>query len=420
MNTSLFNIKAIKPQCSNDNNGSIIINDISNGVLSFSWIDLDTGAVVTDYGRAVYNLVCGTYTLKVYNILKRSNEIIEIDLSCADPLSLDLVHVDELKCYNDEIHILIEWSGGVGPYTLYINKDKITTSTNAHTHRIFPNIVYNITLTDKNECSVRKNDISVFAQPLSATVRWEPITQHNGVSDQVVAIVSGGKPPYKTAWFLQDQSQPILINQESIVNTLKAGSYQFVVVDSNGCRHTKQFTITQPPPISANVTVFNDYSSKALFPPAEAGLVYNLLLIPLEDKYISDDQILKSSAIYLKHTKHKVQQKLCLDYGVVELEDQKYRYYYISPGLNSLQTYKTTLMVDDAECVVDHKIGSSRPKLLIGSLVFRNDHSFAFKSNDIINIASNTGDLNIQINQAYIKTGLYFSNDIFIASSEIL
>jgi hypothetical protein len=413
MTNQLYQIRASKPKCFINQDGNIIIDDLSSGALSFSWTDLPSSALVTDSGRAVYNLSCGTYTLKIYNISKHSNEVIYIDLSCADQLSIDLVHVDEIKCYNDNINMFIEWSGGLAPYTLQINNDKIIIMDTRYDYSIQPNQDYRISIIDSNGCIATRETIRVMAEPVIANIRWEPITTHNGISEKVFCSASGGKPPYKIAWFKQGESKPLLVNQDCIRNKFKAGLYSLTIIDNNGCRFDKDFEITQPPPIAVNITSFNDYSTKALFDSVETQKVYNLILLP-DNSNITDDKILNSTKIYIQHNKNKIPQNLCMDYGKISIDDNIYRYYYVFPGLSSLQTYKpSTLIVDDIECDIQHKFGNSQPKLVIGSLIMRNDYGFAYKNNDIVRISSNDKDINIQIDQVYIKTGLYLSNNIY-------
>lgn len=413
MNNQLYQIKTYKPKCINKSDGNIIINDLSSGALSFSWLDLPSDAVLTDSGRAVYNLPCGIYTLKIYNIKERSNQTLNIDLSCAEELTIDLIRVDEIKCYNDKINMFIEWSGGLSPYTLQINNENIITTDNDYTYSIEPNHSYNVSIIDNNGCFVNRNNISVSAEKLTAHIRWEPITAYNSTSNKVSCMISGGKPPYKIAWFNQNSDKPLIVNTSSIENKFKSGNYNLTVIDSNGCRFSKDFYISQPNPISVNITSFNDYSTKALYPPEEATPVYNLLLLP-ENSEITDDTILSASSIQITHHKEKINQKLCMDYGNITIDNKNYRYYYIAPGLPSLQTYKnSSLSIGDYKCELEHKLGSSRPKLIVGSLFMRNDFSFGYKNNDIVCLSSDDKQLNIQIDQPYIKTGLYLSNNIY-------
>jgi hypothetical protein len=412
MNTKSYSIQTVKPKCIDQKTGSITIIDRSNGLLSFSWTNINTDALIADYGKTVYNLSCGVYTLQIYNLLKKSTETIDIDLSCADALSMDLVHVGDIQCYNDNISMHIEWSGGLAPYILSINNFKINTSQTFYDYIIKPNYYYNISVTDKNGCIAEKKEIRIITKPLSVEIKWEPITQYNGVSSNVSCNITGGVEPYKVAWFKEDVPQPIIVNQTSINYKLVAGDYKLIVTDKNNCEIIRNFTISQPKPISVNVSRFNDYSTKALFDPVEAKVVYNLLLLPLSKS--SDYSDILSSEISIKNGNHQIEQKLCMDYGNIVINDQEYQYYYISPGIEAPHFVKSKLLFNDKEINLEHVFGSGRAKLVIGSMIISNDYSFAYKNNDIIKIneLSNNSYIDTQIKQVFIKSGLYFSNNI--------
>lgn len=413
MSNLLYNIEINKPKCYNQTDGMITIHDLSNGALSFTWLDVPQSAIVADFGKSVSNLSCGTYTLKIYNITKKSNETITLDLTCADELTIDLIHIDEPKCYNDNIDMLIEWSGGLSPYSLKINNLIFDTTDKSLVYSAKPNTNYNISITDKNGCMVYRNNIIVDLKPLDAKIQWDPITRHNSFSDKVSCSINGGKAPYKIAWFIANQKKPIIVNQTSIINTLKANTYILKVIDSNNCELNKTFTITEPRPISVNVLTFNDYSTKSLFTPSLTELPYNLLLIP-QNKGPDQDTILNCSSITLKYNKITSEQKLCMDYGSITIDDQDYDYYYISPGIGpNTKLIGSRLIIDDKEYDLENKFGSSRAKLIKGSLLIKDDNSFAFHNQDIIRISYDESSIDTQINQVYIKNGWYISNNIY-------
>lgn len=413
MSNQQYSINFIKSKCTHNNNGSINITDLSNGLLSFSWLDLPKDATITDYGKAIYNLGCGIYTLQIYHIVNKTTESVSIDMSCPEPLSIDMVHIDELMCYHDTPDMTIEWSGGQPPYSLNINNDNISTSSNSYVYKIKANYNYNIILSDHNGCSVSKNNIQILSQPLRADIRWEPITQYLGVSSDVYCKITGGKEPYKIAWFQSDNPKPIIINQIHIESKLGAGEYRVVIKDSNDCQLEQDFTITQPSPIYVNISTFNDYSTKALYEEVEANTIYNLLLIP--HNQIDSHQIIESDFLLLKNGPTEYENRLCMDYGVIEIQKQKYDYYYISPGIIPIKNTKIKLIHNNKEYLLDSTLNNDNGcKIIKGSIIINNDHSFAYKNQDIIRITNDKQQtIDSQINQVYIKSGLYFSNNIY-------
>lgn len=410
MNTKLYNISINKPQCQ-QHNGHVIITDLSGGTLSFTWVDLPTTASIFDYGKSIYNIGCGLYHLKVYHILNKTTELIPIDLSCKEPVAIDLVYADEQRCYNDYTNMTVEWSGGDPPFTIQINQYIDTTDDQVYTYTIHTNTDYNVSVTDSNGCVDIKNKISVSSKPIGVSVKWEPIVSYNEPSNKVWCDIVGGQPPYKIAWSKANENLPIIINQQTIENTLKAGHYILKVIDYNDCEISKTFTINQPAPMSINILSFNDYSSKAYYPPIDTQSVYNLILIPENDINLDSNELIDAE-IFIKHKNTNISQKLCIDYGNITIDNNPYIYFYISPGLNTKTNHKTKLHINSQIYDLDDNINRYSSKLLVGSLVSLNDHSFGFKNGDIISLSSQDNSIDTILPNIHITSGLYLSNNI--------
>ena len=65
----LYKIEKNTPNCSSNTNGSIVITDLSDGDLSFTWLNLPKRVNIFDNGKSVYNLDCGKYYLEIYNLV---------------------------------------------------------------------------------------------------------------------------------------------------------------------------------------------------------------------------------------------------------------------------------------------------------------------------------------------------------------
>ena len=117
----LYTIKSRSPSCTSETHGSIVIHDNSKNQLSFNWLNLPTKANIADKGRSVSNLDCGTYYLDIYNFETTETDSIEIKLSCEHLLSIDLVQIEGINCYQDSGVLNIGWSGGEPPYIVNIN-----------------------------------------------------------------------------------------------------------------------------------------------------------------------------------------------------------------------------------------------------------------------------------------------------------
>lgn len=134
----------------------------------------------------------------------------------------------------------ISASGGVSPYTyLWCNGQTTTNATGL-------SATCNITVTDAVGCaSVTSVNIS---QPsaLTSTISATSPTCNSGNDGSASVNVSGATPPYTYLWNASATTQNI--------SGLIAGNYSVTITDANGCTKTSTITVTQPNPVSVNIT----------------------------------------------------------------------------------------------------------------------------------------------------------------------
>ncbi|MDC3133894.1 hypothetical protein OA958_03555, partial [Bacteroidota bacterium] len=108
---------------------------------------------------------------------------------------------------------------------------------------------YDVTITDTNGC-IASDTINVnVLSPLSVVKDSSGVTCY-GLSDGTAsATVSGGLPPYSYLWV----DNGLTYTTPNATN-LPAGTYSFVVTDSNGCSLTDSVVISQPLPLTASVS----------------------------------------------------------------------------------------------------------------------------------------------------------------------
>ena len=106
---------------------------------------------------------------------------------------------------------------------------------------------YDVTITDANGC-IASDTINVnVLSPLSIIKDSTAVTCY-GLSDGTAsATVSGGLPPYSYLWVDNGQTY----NTPNATN-LPAGTYSFVITDSNGCSLTDSVIISEPLPLTAS------------------------------------------------------------------------------------------------------------------------------------------------------------------------
>ena len=117
---------------------------------------------------------------------------------------------------------------------------------------------YSVSVFDLNSCSTEVNVSLSQPSPLLSSVG--SLTNFNGYDiscygfndGAVLATISGSVPPYSLLWNTGQQS-------ESLTNLI-AGSYELSVVDENNCQIVDSILLSQPPPLSSNVSSAYDYN----------------------------------------------------------------------------------------------------------------------------------------------------------------
>jgi len=107
---------------------------------------------------------------------------------------------------------------------------------------------YDVTITDINGCTATDTINVNVLSPLSVVKDSTAVTC-NGLSDGTAsATVSGGLAPYTYLWLAngQNYTTPNATN-------LPAGTYSFVITDSNGCTLTDSVVITEPTQLIASI-----------------------------------------------------------------------------------------------------------------------------------------------------------------------
>jgi len=412
-----YKIDLYTPECTSNTNGGIDIIDLTdNKNLSITWKNLPPDAKVTNHGKTVSNLGCGLYEVNIYDIDNKQDYIESIEIECPDILSIDLVQIDGLYCKNDIGDLNIMWSGGKSPYAVSINGKNITTNDNNIVDEIKADHTYDITIKDSLGCMVERKNISKKIDYLKVELQWEPIKYNGGTSENVECTISGGKAPYSIAWFIQDDSKPIVVNKNSIKNKLKSNYYTLIVTDSNNCKIYKDFFISEPSNILVNTKISADYRSESYFPEETTQKLYNLLLIPLEKNKIKDfHKKLKSNKIVLEHKKQKTEQNIVLDFDTVSIDGLDYMYFYISPGLTRISQATSVLSIGDEDITLYHDTTfNNQNKLLIGSIILDKNYEYLFHNDDIVSLTDTKTDKSITetIRYSYTTSGLYISPNI--------
>jgi gliding motility-associated-like protein len=106
--------------------------------------------------------------------------------------------------------------------------------------------VYSVVITDAGGCKIERQFVINEPQPLdlSATVT-DALDCVDPNSGSINITPFGGTPPYTYNWSNGSKTQNL--------SAIGPGSYSLELVDANGCRVLKQFTITRPLPLEVSV-----------------------------------------------------------------------------------------------------------------------------------------------------------------------
>jgi gliding motility-associated-like protein len=167
--------------------------------------------------------------------------------SCGSPITYNVNTQPAVCACNGSATVNI--STGTPPYS-YLWNTGATTQTISN---LCPG-TYTVSVTDAITCNTPVTQtIVITGSSTPVTVTLTSQTNENCYGDTIGnAIISpaGGSPPYAYLW----STNPPQITQNAW--NLPAGNYSVIVADSNGCADTLSVTITEPPQIIIDTTVY--------------------------------------------------------------------------------------------------------------------------------------------------------------------
>lgn len=211
--------------CANEQSGKIKVNP-SGGKppYSFLWSN-------NQIWDEIDNLAAGTYTVTVSDA-NQCEEMLSIELEASAALMLS-IETSMIDCENTTGGFTAIVDGGTAPYSyLWSNGD-----TSATSNELNPG-VYQLTVTDANNCEAEIQDIELMASA-SFDISFDilPITCSNDSIGVVTALVTGGASPFSFSWSNGQTGNTI--------KNLKAGAYQVSVIDANGCEGMAEAVVEQ-------------------------------------------------------------------------------------------------------------------------------------------------------------------------------
>ena len=226
-----------------------------------------SSAIATNNSGTFINIPAGDYVVVINQAIGNiSCDFIEnyIISEPAEPVSANVVLIQDYTCTQDAIIAAENVTGGTAPYSYSIDGINFIPDTTPNANQ-FENLVdgtYTITVRDTNGCEFIANSITIdpLNPPTDLTFTASNPTCPSLTSD-VIATAVGGNAPYSF-----EIVTPATVAANSISGNsanfdgLAPNTYTFRVTDAKNCVYEETFTIAQPPQITVSGQLINNIS----------------------------------------------------------------------------------------------------------------------------------------------------------------
>ncbi len=254
-----------------DNNGCTATNSVAitqpnvlNAVITPTHILCNAGnsgsATVTASGGTTpynYNWSNGSHTATISNLTAGTYSVTVTDANgctatattlLTEPTMLTTVinPPTNVICFNSSNgSATVVPTGGTSPYSYNWSNGNTTATASG-----LISGTYTVTVTDNNGCT-STNSVFINQPPQLITTISSIINIlcNGGTNGSATVSASGGVPAYSYLWSTGSTG--------TTISNLPAGTYVVTVTDNNGCTATNSVTITQPNPLTANITRTN-------------------------------------------------------------------------------------------------------------------------------------------------------------------
>lgn len=223
--------------CFGDNDGSIMVEIESSGLVEYEWFNGSDGIFVE-------NLAAGTYELTVTNPQNDCVEIFEFEIDEPDAVILDFV-IDQTTCGENNGIININATGGSGGFMYNFGNGF---SENSEANDLAAGD-YSVLISDENDCFYPLNFTIDSSAALSVQFEGNNIlTCENQTSSIIATPIFADGLTY--LWFNQEGDT---LSQDSVLQTSMSGIYYMHVLDTlTGCELIDSIVIIEnigPPDI---------------------------------------------------------------------------------------------------------------------------------------------------------------------------
>jgi gliding motility-associated-like protein len=196
-------------------------------------------------GNVFSGLAAGNYSIRVVDV-NGCNASFSVTVNPGTPLNATVTKTNVSCNGAADGTITVNISNGTAPYQYSL--DNATWQTSNNFTGLIPG-TYTVYYRDNNACSNSQSVIITQPAVLSETLTSQQPRCFGYNDGSITVALSGGTGPY------QYSLDNIAWQGTNVFNNLNAGSYTIYCRDVNGCTVSKTVTITQPPALTATVTV---------------------------------------------------------------------------------------------------------------------------------------------------------------------
>jgi hypothetical protein len=189
------------------------------------------GGIFPYTGTGTFIESAGTYSYVVEDATG-CQATADIVITQPDPLVIDISST-VVVCNGDQAVVTVTGSGGTAPYT---GEGSFTVSPGS----------YNYTVFDDNGCSILGGITVSNPDPIVVTASPNDASCFGSADGTIDLNITGGYSPYDVSWDNGDNGTSI--------GGLIAGSYEYTLVDDEGCSTTGTVSVNQPTQLSVSFT----------------------------------------------------------------------------------------------------------------------------------------------------------------------
>ncbi len=220
------------------------------GAFTTTWSEATQG-IIDNPGFRLAGLGAGEYTISLTDTV---GCVKDTTILILDPIAINLLPVvQNVDCQGSPSgSIDLNVTEGTVPYTFQWRRDSTLISLDEDLSEIVAGN-YTVRVEDSNGCVVNSDTIVVAEPEVSFTIQAEidRVTCNNGSDGSIKPIIveEGGTSTYRFNWY--KDSALFALDTETIVG-ISPGLYTIEVEDANGCIKTRNFSIINPPVLTAN------------------------------------------------------------------------------------------------------------------------------------------------------------------------